>query len=47
MMFRPSATTQLTLGWIQPKSNYFGEIPHADLIRCIARRVSDGRMLGW
>ena len=28
-------------------SNYFGEIPHADLIRCIARRVSDGRMLGW
>ena len=28
-------------------SNYFGEIPHADLLRCIARRVSDGRMLGW
>ena len=28
-------------------SNYFGEIPHAELLRCIARRVSDGRMLGW
>ena len=28
-------------------SNYFGEIPHSDLIRSIARRVSDGRMLGW
>ena len=28
-------------------SNYFGEIPHAELIRSIARRVSDGRMLGW
>ena len=28
-------------------SNYFGEIPHADLIRSIARRVSDGRMMGW
>ena len=26
---------------------YFGEIPHCDLIRSIARRVSDGRMLGW
>ena len=26
-------------------SNYFGEIPHAELIRSIARRVSDGRML--
>ncbi len=25
--------------------NYFGEIPHAELIRSIARRVSDGRML--
>ena len=28
-------------------ANYFGEIPHCDLIRSIARRVSDGRMLGW
>ena len=28
-------------------SNYFGEIPHAELIRSIARRVSDGRMLKW
>ena len=28
-------------------SNYFGEIPHAELVRSIARRVSDGRMLGW
>ncbi len=27
-------------------SNYFGEIPHAELMRSIARRVSDGRMLG-
>ncbi len=26
-------------------SNYFGEIPHAELMRSIARRVSDGRML--
>ena len=28
-------------------SNYFGEIPHCDRIRSIARRVSDGRMLSW
>ena len=28
-------------------ANYFGEIPHTDLIKSIARRVSDGRMLGW
>ena len=28
-------------------SNYFGEIPHAELVKSIARRVSDGRMLGW
>ena len=28
-------------------SNYFGEIPHADLLQSIARRVCDGRMLGW
>ena len=27
-------------------SNYFGEIPHAELLRSFARRVSDGRMLG-
>lgn len=27
--------------------NYFGEIPHAELMKSIARRVSDGRMLGW
>ena len=27
-------------------SNYFGEIPHAELMKSIARRVSDGRMLG-
>ena len=26
-------------------SNFFGEIPHAELIKSIARRVSDGRML--
>ena len=28
-------------------SNYFGEIPHTELVQCIARRVSDGRLLGW
>ena len=28
-------------------SNYFGEIPHAELIQSVARRVSDGRLLGW
>ena len=28
-------------------SNYFGEIPHAELMRSVARRVSDGRMLRW
>ena len=27
-------------------SNYFGEIPHAELMQSIARRVSDGRLLG-
>ena len=27
-------------------SNYFGEIPHAELMRSVARRVSDGKMLG-
>ena len=27
-------------------SNYFGEIPHAEPMKSIARRVSDGRMLG-
>ena len=26
-------------------SNYFGEIPHAELMKCLARRISDGRML--
>ncbi len=26
-------------------SNYFGEIPHAELMKSVARRVSDGRML--
>ena len=28
-------------------SDYFGQIPHADLMQSIARRVSDGRLLGW
>ena len=28
-------------------SNYYGQIPHSDLLRSIARRVSDGRLLGW
>ncbi len=27
-------------------SNYFGEIPHAELMKSVARRVSDGRVLG-
>ena len=27
-------------------SNYFGEIPHAELMKSLARRISDGRMLG-
>ena len=28
-------------------SDYFGQIPHADLLKSIARRVSDGRLLSW
>ena len=28
-------------------TNYFGEIPHADLLKSVTRRVSDGRLLGW
>ena len=28
-------------------SDYFGQIPHAALMQSIARRVSDGRLLGW
>ena len=28
------------------RSNYFGEIPHAELMKSLARRISDGRMLG-
>ena len=28
-------------------SDYYGQIPHAALLRSIARRVSDGRLLGW
>ena len=28
-------------------SDYFGQIPHAELLQTIARRVSDGRLLGW
>ena len=27
-------------------SNYFGEIPHAEILKSLARRISDGRMLG-
>ena len=27
-------------------ANYFGEIPHAEMVKSVARRVSDGRMLG-
>ena len=28
-------------------SNYFGEIPHAEPLRSVACRVSDGHLLGW
>ena len=28
-------------------SDYFGQIPHAELLQSVARRVSDGRVLGW
>ena len=28
-------------------SDYFGQRPHAELLHCVARRVSDGPMLGW
>ena len=28
-------------------SDYFGQIPHADLMKSIVRRVSDGWLLGW
>ncbi len=28
-------------------TDYFGQIPHAELLKSVARRVSDGRMLGW
>ena len=28
-------------------SDYFGQIPHAELMQSMARRVSDGRLLGW
>jgi group II intron reverse transcriptase/maturase len=28
-------------------SDYYGQIPHAELMRSVARRVSDGRLLGW
>ena len=28
-------------------SDYFGQIPNNELMRSIARRVSDGRVLGW
>lgn len=27
-------------------SNYFGEMPHAELMKSVARRAGDGRMLG-
>ena len=28
-------------------TDYFGQIPHAQLIKSVARRISDGRVLGW
>ena len=28
-------------------TDYYGQIPHAELLKSVARRVSDGRMLGW
>ena len=27
--------------------DYSGEIPHAEVLRSVARRVSDGRLLRW
>ena len=32
--------------WQSIQSDYFGQIPHAALMQSIARRVSDGRLLG-
>ena len=28
-------------------TDYFGQIPHAELIKSVARRISDGRVVGW
>ena len=28
-------------------TDYFGQIPHAQLIKSVARRISDGRVVGW
>ena len=28
-------------------ADYFGQIPHAELMKSVSRRISDGRMLGW
>ena len=28
-------------------TDYFGQIPHAELMKSVARRISDGRVLGW
>ncbi len=28
-------------------SDDFGQRPHAELLKCVARRVGDGRMVGW
>ena len=32
---------------VDAASDYFGQIPHAELLKSLARRVSDGRVLGW
>ena len=28
-------------------TDYFGQIPHGELMKSVARRISDGRVLGW
>ena len=49
--YRPRAVRQLNTGYREvvdaDLSDYFGQIPHVELMRSVARRVSDGRVLGW
>ena len=42
---KPAATPGLRPVVDCDLSNYFGEIPHAELLKSFARRISDGRML--